>query len=178
MSNYPSCFNVFYSTFTSSNDETVDPADSTINIFSVASGHLYERFLRIMMLSVLKNTKSPVKFWFLKNYLSPTFKVKGEIIVIYLVHTELLLSSFWYWTDYLCTCSWKPFQLVIWLIFWDKNLSKSHPTKDGSNFWWEVKWMSKVIEHPGVEYSETHRNRTRFSIKSTRFGFILSYNPK
>lgn len=28
-----------------------------------------------MMLSVLKNTKSPVKFWFLKNYLSPTVKV-------------------------------------------------------------------------------------------------------
>lgn len=96
---------IFFSTFTSSNDETVDPADSTINIFSVASGHLYERFLRIMMLSVLKNTKSPVKFWFLKNYLSPTFKVKGEIIVIYLVHTELLLSIFLYWADYLCTCS-------------------------------------------------------------------------
>ncbi|XP_050434765.1 UDP-glucose:glycoprotein glucosyltransferase [Adelges cooleyi] len=49
-------------------------ADEIINIFSVASGHLYERFLRIMMLSVLKHTKSPVKFWFLKNYLSPTFK--------------------------------------------------------------------------------------------------------
>ncbi|XP_071491189.1 UDP-glucose:glycoprotein glucosyltransferase 1-like [Diadema antillarum] len=48
--------------------------DSQINIFSLASGHLYERLLRIMMLSVLKHTKSPVKFWFLKNYLSPTFK--------------------------------------------------------------------------------------------------------
>lgn len=48
--------------------------DETINIFSVASGHLYERFLRIMMLSVIKHTKSPVKFWFLKNYLSPSFK--------------------------------------------------------------------------------------------------------
>ncbi|XP_026323693.1 UDP-glucose:glycoprotein glucosyltransferase isoform X2 [Hyposmocoma kahamanoa] len=48
--------------------------DETINVFSVASGHLYERFLRIMMLSVLKHTKSPVKFWFLKNYLSPSLK--------------------------------------------------------------------------------------------------------
>ena len=47
--------------------------DDTINIFSVASGHLYERLLRIMMISVLKNTKKPVKFWFLKNFLSPTF---------------------------------------------------------------------------------------------------------
>uniref|UniRef100_UPI00358F5325 UDP-glucose:glycoprotein glucosyltransferase 1 n=1 Tax=Myxine glutinosa TaxID=7769 RepID=UPI00358F5325 len=48
--------------------------DGVINIFSVASGHLYERFLRIMMLSVLKHTHTPVKFWFLKNFLSPTFK--------------------------------------------------------------------------------------------------------
>ncbi|KAL3515635.1 hypothetical protein ACH5RR_022537 [Cinchona calisaya] len=46
----------------------------TINIFSVASGHLYERFLKIMILSVLKNTRRPVKFWFIKNYLSPQFK--------------------------------------------------------------------------------------------------------
>ncbi|XP_053733940.1 UDP-glucose:glycoprotein glucosyltransferase 2 isoform X2 [Synchiropus splendidus] len=48
--------------------------EDVLNIFSVASGHLYERFLRIMMLSVLRNTKTPVKFWFLKNYLSPSFK--------------------------------------------------------------------------------------------------------
>ncbi|OQV12944.1 UDP-glucose:glycoprotein glucosyltransferase 1 [Hypsibius exemplaris] len=49
-------------------------SDDVINIFSLASGHLYERFLRLMMLSVVKNTKTPVKFWFLKNYLSPQFK--------------------------------------------------------------------------------------------------------
>ncbi|KAM6969007.1 UDP-glucose:glycoprotein glucosyltransferase 1 isoform 1-T1 [Tautogolabrus adspersus] len=55
-------------------EEQKQEKDDVINIFSVASGHLYERFLRIMMLSVLKNTKTPVKFWFLKNYLSPTFK--------------------------------------------------------------------------------------------------------
>lgn len=51
-----------------------EAATDTINIFSVASGHLYERLLRIMMLSLLKHTKQPVKFWFLKNYLSPQFK--------------------------------------------------------------------------------------------------------
>ncbi|KAJ3325946.1 UDP-glucose:glycoprotein glucosyltransferase 2 [Boothiomyces sp. JEL0866] len=45
----------------------------TINIFSVASGHLYERFLSIMMLSVKKQTKSPVKFWLIENFLSPSF---------------------------------------------------------------------------------------------------------
>lgn len=88
--------------------------EDVLNIFSVASGHLYERFLRyeflisqslslvtlqalkviffsalillsspspshlyfrIMMLSLLRHTKTPVKFWFLKNYLSPSFKV-------------------------------------------------------------------------------------------------------
>ncbi|XP_029792388.1 UDP-glucose:glycoprotein glucosyltransferase 2 [Suricata suricatta] len=59
--------------FTRSLHEDKKEAD-ILNIFSVASGHLYERFLRIMMLSVLRNTKTPVKFWFLKNYLSPTFK--------------------------------------------------------------------------------------------------------
>ena len=45
-----------------------------IHIFSVASGHLYERFLKIMVLSVLRHTQTPAKFWFIKNYLSPGFK--------------------------------------------------------------------------------------------------------
>ncbi|XP_054718713.1 LOW QUALITY PROTEIN: UDP-glucose:glycoprotein glucosyltransferase 1-like [Uloborus diversus] len=58
----------------SGNKGEMDAVDDKINIFSLASGHLYERLLRIMMLSVLKNTKTPVKFWFLKNFLSPTFK--------------------------------------------------------------------------------------------------------
>lgn len=61
------------STFTGGATNGEAPAE-TINIFSVASGHLYERLLRIMMLSVLRHTKTPVKFWFLKNYLSPQFK--------------------------------------------------------------------------------------------------------
>lgn len=45
-----------------------------INIFSVASGHLYERMLNIMMVSVMKNTKHTVKFWFVEQFLSPSFK--------------------------------------------------------------------------------------------------------
>ncbi|KAK6099484.1 killer toxin resistant protein [Batrachochytrium dendrobatidis] len=45
----------------------------TINVFSVASGHLYERFLSIMMLSVKRQTKNPVKFWLIENFLSPSF---------------------------------------------------------------------------------------------------------
>ena len=46
---------------------------TTVHVFSVASGHLYERFLRLMMLSVMRSTESPVKFWFIKNFLSPQF---------------------------------------------------------------------------------------------------------
>lgn len=45
-----------------------------INIFSVASGHLYERMLNIMMLSVMKHTNHTVKFWFIEQFLSPSFK--------------------------------------------------------------------------------------------------------
>jgi UDP-glucose:glycoprotein glucosyltransferase len=45
----------------------------TINVFSVASGHLYERFLSIMMLSVKQQTKNKLKFWLIENFLSPSF---------------------------------------------------------------------------------------------------------
>lgn len=63
-----------------------------INIFTVASGLLYEasatglpleqnadtplqRFASIMILSVLRNTNHTVKFWFIENFLSPSFLV-------------------------------------------------------------------------------------------------------
>lgn len=65
-------WNSITSTFSSSSGE--EDTDEKVNIFSVASGHLYERFLRIMMVSVLRHTKTPVKFWFLKNFLSPNLK--------------------------------------------------------------------------------------------------------
>ncbi|KAJ6788920.1 hypothetical protein PWT90_00131 [Aphanocladium album] len=45
-----------------------------IDIFSVASGHLYERMLNIMMVSVMRHTKHTVKFWFIEQFLSPSFK--------------------------------------------------------------------------------------------------------
>ncbi|KAJ6218756.1 hypothetical protein RDWZM_004568 [Blomia tropicalis] len=55
-------------------DQDDDEDSKRINIFSLATGHLYERLLRIMIKSVLTNTKTLTKFWFLKNYLSPQFK--------------------------------------------------------------------------------------------------------
>jgi hypothetical protein len=45
-----------------------------INIFTIASGHMYERLQKIMVLSVLRHTKAKVKFWLIKNYMSPDMK--------------------------------------------------------------------------------------------------------
>ncbi|ODV96955.1 hypothetical protein PACTADRAFT_48743 [Pachysolen tannophilus NRRL Y-2460] len=55
-------------------------AQAEINIFTVASGHLYERFLSIMTASVMKNTEHTVKFWLIENYMSPTFKKNLPIL--------------------------------------------------------------------------------------------------
>jgi UDP-glucose:glycoprotein glucosyltransferase len=52
--------------------------DDTIHVFSLATGHMYERLLRIMMLSVTKRTSRKVHFWLFENYLSPTFKAIAE----------------------------------------------------------------------------------------------------
>ncbi|CUM50610.1 uncharacterized protein AC631_04294 [Debaryomyces fabryi] len=45
-----------------------------INIFTIASGHLYERFLSIMTASVMAHTNKLVKFWIIENYISSHFK--------------------------------------------------------------------------------------------------------
>jgi UDP-glucose:glycoprotein glucosyltransferase len=78
-------FGMFFSWFDSEEPEepeevetkevrAVASEEETVHIFSVASGHLYEKLLQIMMVSVLRNTKSPVHFWFIDNFLSPRFK--------------------------------------------------------------------------------------------------------
>ena len=55
-------------------EEHVNAEDGKVHIFSVASGHLYERFVKIMVLSVVRRASVPCKFWFIENYLSPRFK--------------------------------------------------------------------------------------------------------
>ncbi|KAK0669947.1 UDP-glucose:glycoprotein glucosyltransferase-domain-containing protein [Cercophora samala] len=60
-----------------SKSSTKSPSETEhaeINIFSVASGHLYERMLNIMMVSVMRHTNHTVKFWFIEQFLSPSFK--------------------------------------------------------------------------------------------------------
>jgi len=51
-----------------------DKEEDIVHVFSLATGHLYERLMRIMMLSVVKRTSVRVKFWLLENFLSPSFK--------------------------------------------------------------------------------------------------------
>ena len=48
--------------------------DKTVHIFSLASGLLYERFLRIMMKTAVERSSRPLKFWILGNFLSPAFR--------------------------------------------------------------------------------------------------------
>jgi len=59
-------------------EESVSEDEDVINVFSLATGHLYERFLKIMMLSVTKRTSKKVKFWLFENFLSPSFKASAR----------------------------------------------------------------------------------------------------
>jgi UDP-glucose:glycoprotein glucosyltransferase len=63
--------------FYEKNKASDEDEDDVINVFSLATGHQYERFLKIMMLSVTKRTSSKVKFWLFENFLSPTFKASA-----------------------------------------------------------------------------------------------------
>jgi len=48
-------------------NKIVEKKNETVHVFSLATGHAYERLLNIMMLSVTKRTSSPVKFWLFKD---------------------------------------------------------------------------------------------------------------
>ncbi|OHT07083.1 hypothetical protein TRFO_05293 [Tritrichomonas foetus] len=55
-------------------EDTKNSTINTINVFTIASGKLYERLVKIMFLSVRKNTKSKLNFYLIKSLLSPSFK--------------------------------------------------------------------------------------------------------
>ncbi|GAA5943995.1 Kre5p [Sporobolomyces koalae] len=59
---------------TGTTDLVATAAKADINVFTVASGLLYERMAFLMVVSVMRHTKSSVKFWFIQNFLSPSFK--------------------------------------------------------------------------------------------------------
>ena len=66
-----------------------------INIFSVASGHLYERMLNIMMVSVLRHTQHSVKFWFIEQFLSPSFKASLPTLAAHYKFQYSLITYKW-----------------------------------------------------------------------------------
>lgn len=69
------------------------PEHADINIFSVASGHLYERMLNIMMVSVMRHTQHTVKFWFIEQFLSPSFKASLPTLAAH-YHFEYSLITY------------------------------------------------------------------------------------
>lgn len=63
------------------NMTVTDTSNTTrVDVFSVASGHLYERLLKIMMLAVRRRSNYNVKFWIIKTFLSPQFKATLPIM--------------------------------------------------------------------------------------------------
>lgn len=66
-----------------------------INIFSVASGHLYERMLNIMMVSVMRHTTHTVKFWFIEQFLSPSFKASLPFLARHYHFSYALVTYKW-----------------------------------------------------------------------------------
>ena len=69
-----------------------------INIFSVASGHLYERMLNIMMVSVMRHTQHTVKFWFIEQFLSPSFKsFLPHLAAVYNFEYEMVTYKWPHW---------------------------------------------------------------------------------
>ena len=68
----------------SEHDDDKGGDDDTVHVFSLATGHLYERFLKIMMLSVTKRTSTKVKFWLFENFLSPSFKATATAMAKYI----------------------------------------------------------------------------------------------
>ncbi len=72
-----------------------------INVFSLASGLFYERLLRIMITSVLKQTKkSTVKFWLLETTLSPQGREALEKMAAHYGFQYELMSYKWpFWLN-------------------------------------------------------------------------------
>ena len=71
------------------------PKHADINIFSVASGHLYERMLNIMMVSVMRHTHHTVKFWFIEQFLSPSFKASLPTLAAHYNFEYSLITYKW-----------------------------------------------------------------------------------
>jgi UDP-glucose:glycoprotein glucosyltransferase len=78
------------------NVTSTDTSNTTrVDVFSVASGHLYERLLKIMMLAVRRQSQYNVKFWIIKAFLSPQFKATLPVMSKQYNFTYQLVSYKW-----------------------------------------------------------------------------------
>lgn len=78
--------------------KTEEKKQADINIFAVASGHLYERLLSIMTASVRNHTEHTVKFWLIDNYMSANFKeFLPTLAAHYKFEYELINYKWPYW---------------------------------------------------------------------------------
>lgn len=89
-----------------SKDRPARPAKPTLNVFSVASGHLYERFLRRMMFSAWNaSTRTEpyganttrIKFWVIENFLSPQFKAYIPLMAEHFGYEVGFVTYHWPW---------------------------------------------------------------------------------
>jgi hypothetical protein len=71
------------------------------------------------MLSVLKHTSTPVKFWFLKNYLSPTLKVSLWVTVCSTNAVKCDRMSMAYGKNFIMVTEIISIVIFVMLCVWD-----------------------------------------------------------
>ena len=81
------------SLFSEKVDLDANQGNETVHVFSLATGHAYERLLKIMMLSVTKRTSSPVKFWLFENVSNTLYDVHPIRLLVTPSHLPLSVDS-------------------------------------------------------------------------------------
>jgi hypothetical protein len=82
------------SLFSENVDLDANQGNETVHVFSLATGHAYERLLKIMMLSVTKRTSSPVKFWLFENVRNALHNVHPTTqLLVDFLHSPLSFDS-------------------------------------------------------------------------------------
>ncbi|KAL0221852.1 hypothetical protein RCL1_001706 [Eukaryota sp. TZLM3-RCL] len=86
-----------FSLFKKKSFEVNDPCT---HIFTLASGHNYERMVKILTLSVLNHTETPIKFWLLGTFVSPTFRLEFDKLSKVLNFSYAFVDYQWpYWLN-------------------------------------------------------------------------------
>lgn len=133
--------------------------------------YVYHFFIdRIMMLSVLKHTESKVKFWFLKNYLSPSFKV---------CNTNAQIMGSFYST---CTC------ILQYILHKQMSSFQDFIPKMAKEYGFEYelvqykwpRWLNQQKEKQRVMWGYVHvkSEKSVFSVEATVLFWYYSFNTE